>query len=811
MRIYFLILFFSFFCLHAKAQNADLKWVKQIGGPSADEVQAITVDAAGNVYTTGFFTETVDFDPGPGVTNLTAFEDEDAFVCKMDNTGKFLWAKSFEGTNYQSGLSIAVDAQGNVYTGGIFFGRVDFDPGPAVFNITTFGNKDDYISKLDAQGNFLWAKQIGGANNDRLNSITLDNEGNLLVTGYFFGEADFDPGPQVLALNSAGNADIFLLKLNSVTGNFIWVDQIGGPSFDAAYSVKVNAGGNILICGFFFGSVDFDPGAGDTTLNSVGDDDVFILKLDKDGKYIWVKQMGGSLYDRASSLCFDDSSNILVTGYFDGTADFDPGTGVFNITALGKDDAFIVKLDSNGIFNWAKALSGTSLQRPYIIATDVAGYVYTVGYFDGPTDFDPGPAVYNLTSVANLDVFVHKLSPTGDFVWVKQFGGPAFEAGYALFVDRFKNVYTAGSFDGTVDFDPNGGVYNLTSKGSKDIFIHKIKQCPFAATSLVLNIDTCKTYTLNNQVFTASGTYTQVLTDIAGCDSIITTLNLNITRLSTNITAAICVGEVYLAGGAYQTKAGTYYDTLQNNRGCDSVVITQLTLKPTPDPKLGPDRDLCVGEKLVLQPGNFSNYLWQDMSTGPEYTVTGIGKYWITILGPNGCRGSDTLNILAIDTIPVNFLPASQQLCMGNNLNIAVPGYATYQWSTGSTSGFININTVGAFYLTVKDFNNCSGTDTINIQRANCIPIGIPNAFTPDGNSLNEGFKPVINQTIKAFSFIVFNRYGQTVFETRDYAKGWDGTLNGKKQPSGSYVYRIKYTNIFGAEIVENGTVLLIR
>jgi gliding motility-associated-like protein len=140
-----------------------------------------------------------------------------------------------------------------------------------------------------------------------------------------------------------------------------------------------------------------------------------------------------------------------------------------------------------------------------------------------------------------------------------------------------------------------------------------------------------------------------------------------------------------------------------------------------------------------------------------------------------------------------------------------VPIYFTYQWSTGSTGDFIDVSTFGTYYLTVKDFNYCTGTDSIIIQRKNCIYIGIPNAFTPNGDTKNDIFKPEIFQSVKAFSFIVFNRYGQTVFETREYGKGWDGTLNGKAQPSGSYVYHIKYTNIFGVETVENGSVLLIR
>jgi gliding motility-associated-like protein len=811
MKRYFSILLLNLLPQYGNAQNADLKWVKQIGGVSSDEVQAITVDDAGNIYTTGFFTETVDFDPGPGVTNLTAFEDEDAFVCKMDNAGNLVWARRFEGTNYQTGLTIAVDAAGNVYTGGIFFGRVDFDPGPATFFISVFGNKDDFVCKLSSSGDFVWAKQLGGTTNDRLTSLTIDNQGNLLLTGYFNGVADFDPAPSTFYLTSTGDADIFLLKLDAANGNFIWVDQVGGASFDASYSVKTNAAGDVFICGFFLGTVDFDPGAGTSLINSFGDDDAFILKLDKDGKFIWVKRMGGNLYDRANSLCLDKNNNILIAGYFDGTADFDPGAGVFSLTALGNDDAFIVKLDSNGVFNWAKSMGGTSFQRPYIITSDDTGAVYTVGYFDGLTDFDPGSGVFNISSVANLDIFVSKLDANGNFLWVKQFGGPAFEAGYALFVDRFKNVYTAGSFDGTVDFDPNSGVYNLTTKGSKDIFIHKIKQCPFAATVMVLNIDTCKTYTLNNEVFTASGTYYRIITDIAGCDSLTITLNLKITRTATSVGAVICDGESYYAGGSQQTRAGTYYDTLQNISGCDSVIITNLKVKPSPKPELGPDRDLCAGEKLVLRPGNFSNYLWHDGSTGPEFNVRSIGKYWVSIVGSNQCIGSDTLTIFAIDSIPVNFLPPNQELCLGNSLKLSVPNYLTYQWSTGSTDNFSDIKTFGLFYLTVKDFNLCTGTDSITILRANCVPIGVPNAFTPDGNTINDIFKPTIYQQVNNYSFQVFNRYGQKVFETREYGKGWDGTLNGRKQPSGNYVYRIKYSNIFGRDQVENGTVLLIR
>ena len=125
----------------------------------------------------------------------------------------FLWAKQLGGANQELGNSIAVDANGNVYTAGSFQSTVDFDPGPAIYNLTavsSFGGNDIFISKLDASGNFLWAKQLGGVLDDAGFSIAVDGNGNIYTTGYFTGTADFDPGPGTYNLNSAGTEDIFV-------------------------------------------------------------------------------------------------------------------------------------------------------------------------------------------------------------------------------------------------------------------------------------------------------------------------------------------------------------------------------------------------------------------------------------------------------------------------------------------------------------------------------------------------------------------------------------------------------------------------
>ena len=195
-----------------------LQWAKQFTGPDDVFSNAVARDASGNVYTTGSFRGTVDFDPGPATFNLISPGPDFMFVSKLDAAGNFVWAKQIgEAGTPCRGNSIALDASGNVYTTGAFGGgaggTVDFDPGPAIFNLTSAGQDDIFVSKLDAAGNFVWAKQLGGTDTDAGRSIALDASGNVYTTGSFSGTADFDPGAATFNLTAAGGFDIFVSKL----------------------------------------------------------------------------------------------------------------------------------------------------------------------------------------------------------------------------------------------------------------------------------------------------------------------------------------------------------------------------------------------------------------------------------------------------------------------------------------------------------------------------------------------------------------------------------------------------------------------
>jgi hypothetical protein len=464
-----------------------LEWAKSMGGTSNDFGVSIDIDDSGNSYIAGSFNGTVDFDPGVGINNLTSAGGVDIFVAKFDVSGNFVWAKAMGSMSDDYGYSIVVDASGNVYTTGDFMGTADFDPGVSTFSLTSAGNKDIFISKLDASGNFLWAKTLGGAGDDSGNSIAIDASGNVHTTGFFNSTSDFDPGVSTFSLTSAGNKDIFISKLDA-SGNFLWAKALGGAGDDAGYSIGLDASGNVHTTGFYQYTADFDPGVDAYDLTCTGQD-IFISKLDASGNFVWAKtigSIGSSSDDSGQSIAVDASGNVYTTGYFKNSGDFNPGAGTWNLESNGSQDIFISKLDASGNFLWAKAMGGTSNDFGQSIAVDASGNVYTTGRFAFTADFDPGVSTYDLVGSGSNDAFISKLDASGNFVWAIKTGGSGSDSGYSIAVDASENIYTTGGFSNTVDFDPNAGTFNLTSAGSFDIFVMKLSPAAPAVPEIVV-------------------------------------------------------------------------------------------------------------------------------------------------------------------------------------------------------------------------------------------------------------------------------------------------------------------------------------
>ncbi|MBS1542805.1 MAG: SBBP repeat-containing protein, partial [Bacteroidetes bacterium] len=320
--------------------------------------------------------------------------------------------------------------------------------------------------------NLMWVKQLGGTASDEGRAICVDDSGNILVTGAFEQNVDFDPGPAILEFNAPSSNGAFITKFDQ-TGQLLWaVPLVGNVSNTNNYGLDIatDRSGNVYVSGFFTNTVDFDPGPAEFNLTASARD-VYVLKLDSYGHFVWAKQFGGISENYGYGIAVDGSQQVYVTGYFQYTVDFDPGANTHYLTpapGIG-GDIFVVKLDAISNFIWAEQLGGAGIDQGNDIAVDKNGNIYLTGTFQNTVDFDPGNGTYLLSSL-DFDGFVCKLGANGSFIWARQFGGLNSDEGRSICVDAGGNVFVAGDFHGNGSF----GSSLIISAGNSDAFVMKM-------------------------------------------------------------------------------------------------------------------------------------------------------------------------------------------------------------------------------------------------------------------------------------------------------------------------------------------------
>ena len=466
------------------AQSPEFEWVKTYGNIDSDWGKDVAVDNQNNVYATGMFQGTIDFDPGAGVTNLSSGGGRNIFIQKLNPAGDLIWAKVFPSGSSFNVTSMTADYQNNVIIAGYFNGTSSFQ---TVDSTSTISNptaqSDAFIVKMNAAGQFLWARSFGSPNDigmegDQITSIKTDNIGNIYATGYYYGVADFDPGPATANLNnSSGNSDIFIQKLNP-QGNYVWAKRVGGSGYDQATSLEVSQN-NVVITGWFQLAVDFNPGAATNQLVAGAQStDMFLLFLTTDGDFARVKHFDGPITNKGVEVAATSTGDFYLTGTYADTLDLDPGSGTQLVYTAGTS-YFVVKLNSAGDFIWGKSFSdsGSGYQYPTALEVLQQKGVVISGMFTGTADFDPGNGVSNLTAVGEADVFLLYLNENGNFVWAGSFGNtsPGYnDLAWNIATDNTGNIYSTGWYVETVDFDCGAGVEERTSVLYDDIYILKM-------------------------------------------------------------------------------------------------------------------------------------------------------------------------------------------------------------------------------------------------------------------------------------------------------------------------------------------------
>lgn len=661
-------------------QNGNFLWVKdwlsyESIGFTVTEMYNVkmAVDAAGYIYLTGGLSHTIDFDPGPGVVNLSS-DDGAQFIMKLDPNGNFLWAKQIAGNMEMN--AITTDNNGNILlTGTYYYEAVDFDPGPGIFNMSPTGYSSAFILKLNNDGLFTWVKS-GGANFTRSYGITTDMNGAVYTTGAFPYTIDFDPGPGVFNQTaffnpSVGEApDAYICKLDS-SGNFVWANRLGGLYEDDGLFLKVDKTGTLYAAGLFAGDITLSPVANPINLGYAGSYDTYICKINNEGAFVWARRIGGGSDDGVKKIEFDTASNIYLLGSFNGTADFVPMDGSHhNLTAVANADIYVCKLDSNGIFKWARQFGGTDYQygseAPGGMIVDKYANIYGTGRFDGTSDFDPDTSIYNLTCsgipadnpVAGTNTYMFK--------W-RQCDPPAIPLNTSiadsLSVCPGESTTLTASGSGTLGW--YSSALNGTYLGNGPNFITPVlyasttfyvqdSTCsasvgrrPIVVTvkqlsSASVSITACNSFTLNSQTYTSTGIFTQILTNAAGCDSVLT-LHLQINNtVDTMQDVSICAGETFHVGSEVYSNSGTYHNNFTAANGCDSNVTTHLVVESLININVTVTDTYLKADQLA------ASYQWIDCSNANMPIAGETGQTFIPLF--NGSYAVIISNGNCIDT-----------------------------------------------------------------------------------------------------------------------------------------------------------------
>lgn len=445
-------------------QSKPFSWAKSFEGRGYQYSNAVAVDKDGYVYSSGFFSDTVDFDPGSGVQLLYAVNGS-GYISKLDAAGNFVWVKQLPG----KGDYLKIDTSGNLILAGTYRDKGDFDPSTGIFEMTSAGFDDIYYLKLTKDGNFLWAKSLGNAvNYDYNEAMALDNSNNIYLASSFSGTIDFDPGSAIVNKTAIGAGDIYLLKLDS-NGVFQWVQCMAGKGQEVAKALDVDAKGAAYIGGVFIDTVDFDPGPAAFQLSSPKLSG-FIVKINADASFSWAKKIGFETLE----VIKGQNNNVYFMGRYFDSADLNTGIGVQMYYSKGNSDLFFVNLDTSGNFIWAKSIGDAGEDHLYCAEIHGNDDIYITGVYFDSTDLDPSAAKSMLYSKGSGDFYVAQYDSSGTLKWANNYRGASYDQAEDLCLDKDGNVYVTGHFYDTLDFDHSSAVFNLYSKGQQDPFVLKI-------------------------------------------------------------------------------------------------------------------------------------------------------------------------------------------------------------------------------------------------------------------------------------------------------------------------------------------------
>lgn len=714
--------------VYLNAQDIYYHWSDALNGPGVATNDDISRDASGNVYIVGRLSGTVDFDPGTGTANETSMGDNDLFFAKYDQDGNFIWVKqidmNFPGWGvYPCKIKVK---NGSIHIIGTYYGGADFDPGAGVATMTAWGNLAPYVAKYDLNGNYIWSKTMGSANNDHATDIDVDNTGNLYISFVSGGvSVDFDPGAGVASVPVNVNDGVFA-KFDP-SGNLLFAKSISSVSggWHPIQNITIDDAQNIYISGYTDGTSDVDPGAAVINVTSSGAPFSYVAKYDATGNYVWHGTYnGGYTTEMRVNL---GTNRLYVTGIFNsGTFDTDLTAGTNNLSCNGGYDGFFARYDLNGNHQWSYRMGGTL--DDYFQDMDFyrgSQIVTTSNIKSAGIDIDPSGAVTSYSSNGMYDLVLARHGVNGELYRSISIGATNDDVSYAISTNYIaQKINVVGTFNLTVDFDGLTPVQNETAVGM-DGYVASYE--PYNPTAI-------QGYYSNGAPIGA-GSFRPICVG----DSVILSLDPDdgaTVFWYDDLGNLVATGDSIVLGPLTTTTTYTAVDSIVGATSEDywgytytyTVPVTEVIVNLTTS-----DDTVCFGNSVDLTATGQLNggcicvdsiaYSWNPaLGTDTFYTVTPTVNTTYTVYAQTTgstyfCIDSASVDIVVLPPPTVTIVASDTLLCNGSSVTLTASGATSYSWSGGITNG-VPFSFSGTNTYTVVGSNGglCNDTAQITIS-----------------------------------------------------------------------------------------------
>ena len=785
--IVFLSVILIFLSLQSYSQN--WQWVTNAGGPTSDKATDMDIDAAGNLYISGFYNVGQPANTTVNFGSIVPPGDwgKEGFIAKMDPSGNWTWVNAAIGNWDERVLGLCVDKiNGYVYATGTTWLNVESFGSCSVYG----GGADEiFVGKFDLNGNCSWLIECGSDGDDHGHDMVTDKAGNIYLTGFLGDHYGWQGcpgtfGTLTLPIPPGADSTSFVTKI-SPAGVFQWVRGFEGIDGERDNRIAIDSNANVYVAGGYWGTKTF----GSTTLTSKGGVDIFVIKFDSAGNQQWVKTTGSTLDDRANDITVDKNDDLYITGEFRDIVPFGYDT-LDNHGGPNGRDIFVSKMKTDGSWVWATRAGSTSGgDRGNRIVSNIKGDLFVTGQFSDTAKFG---ANITLNNTDLLQIFVASIDTAGNWKWALQGGGVGDDRGNGLATYDSCFVYATGYFPGNAQF----GSIAVNGYGNKDIFVASISSSLANITASDSTICFGDSTALN----------------VPGCGNCVWSP-------AAGLSCTNCANPI-----AFPSVTTTYTVISSSLCGGDTSTFT-VNVVSNPTISITGNTDICVDSSTTLTVTGGTSYTWSP-ATGltctncdnPIASPTTTTTY--TVVGNTQC-GVATENVtINIIPDPVPIFTGDTNLCLGLSTSLVVSGASSFFWTPSTGLSCINcsnpiinpiVNTT--YIVTAINSTGCVGVDSVNVTvEIICGELYVPTGFSPNNDGNNDVYF-ISGEHISELNFKVYNRWGQLLFESNDPTLNWswDGIFNGQKLQSGVYAYALYAKTEKGEIINKAGNITIMN